>query len=207
MGRGLISCFVLFYRLKLMNLNIIEQLKQKNMKDRLKNHDQSAFEELYDKNIDDIYRFIYFKIGKKEEAHDLSSSVFLKTWEYLQKNKVGNRETLRALVYKIARNVVIDYYRSNRGENLSLDDENNKIDVIDDNYNLESDISDQGDFSDLMSKMMELKNEYREILLMRFVNELSLEEISDITGKKKINVRVILHRAVKALKEIVEKEN
>jgi RNA polymerase sigma-70 factor, ECF subfamily len=189
-----------------MNLNIIEKLKQKNLKDRLKSRDQSAFEELYDKNVDDIYRFIYFKIGKKEEASDLSSAVFLKTWEYLQKNKVGQKETLRALVYKIARNVIIDYYRSSKGENLSLDDENNRIDVIDDSYNIETDISDKIEVDDLMAKIMELKNEYREILLMRFVNELTLDEIAEITGKKKMNIRVLSHRAIKALREVMERE-
>lgn len=190
-----------------MNLNIIEKLKQKNLKDRIKDHDQSAFEELYDQNIDNIYRFIYFKIGKKEDASDLSSAVFLKTWEYLQKNKINQKETLRALVYKITRNMIIDYYRSNKGKNISLDDDNNKIDVIDESYNIEVDISNKGDFNDLLSKIMELKNEYREILIMRFVNDLSLDEIAEITGKKKMNIRVISHRAIKALREIIDKDN
>ncbi len=190
-----------------MSFNIIEKFKENSAKNRLKNRDQSAFEELYDKNIDDIYRFIYFKIGKKDEASDLSSLVFLKTWEHIRKNSISNKETLRGLVYKIARNVVIDYYRSNKGENLSLDDEANKIDVVDDKYDIESQMSDQADFGGLMSRMMELKNEYREVLLMRFVSELSIDEISDITGKKKINVRVLLHRAIKALREIVEEND
>ncbi len=188
-----------------MNLNIIEKLKEKNLKDRLKQKDQIAFEEMYNKNVDDVYRFIYFKIGKKDEASDLSSLVFLKTWEYIQKSNDLKKDTLRALVYKIARNVVIDYYRSRRGENLSLDDENNKIDLVDEDYNLEMEISVKDDYNKLMLKIMELKNEYREIIIMRFVNDLSLEEIASVTGKKKINVRVILHRAIKALKEMLEK--
>lgn len=187
-----------------MNLNIIEKLKENNLKERLKNKDQVAFEELYDKNINDIYRFIYFKIGKKDEASDLSSLVFLKTWEHIQKNKISDHETLRALVYKIARNVVVDYYRNRRPESLSLDDENNRIEVVDEEYNLEVEIGVKGEYEKLMIKIMELKNEYREILIMRFVNDLSLEEIADITGKKKINIRVLLHRAIKALKEMVE---
>jgi len=189
-----------------MNLNIIEKLKENNLKERLKNKDQVAFEELYDKNINDIYRFIYFKIGKKDEASDLSSLVFLKTWEHIQKNKISDNQTLRALVYKIARNVVVDYYRNRRPENLSLDDENNRIDVVDEEYNLETEIGVKGEYENLMVKIMGLKNEYREILIMRFVNDLSLEEIADITGKKKINIRVLLHRAIKALKEMVEEK-
>ncbi len=189
-----------------MKLNIIEKLKENNLKERLKNKDQVAFEELYDKNINDIYRFIYFKIGKKDEASDLSSLVFLKTWEHIQKNKISDHQTLRALIYKIARNVVVDYYRNRRPESLSLDDENNRIEVVDEEYDLEMEIGVKGEYERLMVKVMELKNEYREILIMRFVNDLSLDEISNITGKKKINIRVLLHRAIKALKEMIEEK-
>lgn len=186
-----------------MNLNIVEKFKEKNLQERLKNKNKLAFEELYDKNIDDIYRFIYFKVGRKDEASDLSSLVFLKTWEHIQKSGVKDNKTLRALVYKIARNVVIDHYRSRRPDSLSIDDEDNKIDVVNEDYDLEGEISDKADYDKLMIKMMELKNEYREVLIMRFVNELTLEEIADVTGKKKINVRVLLHRATKALKDIM----
>jgi len=187
-----------------MNFNIIEQFQERNLKERLKKKDHLAFEELYDKNVDDIYRFIYFKIGNKDDASDLSSLVFLKTWEYLQKNKVGNKETLRALLYKISRNVIVDHYRNRRPENVSIDDENNNIEIVDKEYDLALEIEVKADYEKLLSKMMELKNEYREILLMRFVNELSLDEIADISGKKKINVRVLLHRAIKALKELLK---
>ncbi len=185
-----------------MKLNIIEKFKENNLKERLKNKDQTAFEEFYDKNVDDVYRFIYFKIGKKDEAADLSSLVFLKTWEYLQKEKISKKGSLRALVYKIARNVIIDHYRKGRPESFSLDDEDNKIDIAGET-NIEAEISVKTEHESLMLKIMELKNEYREILIMRFVNELSLDEIADITGKKKINVRVTLHRAIKTLKDVL----
>ena len=187
-----------------MNFNIIEQLKEKNLQDRLKDKDQVAFEELYDNNADDIYRFIYFKTGKKEDASDLSSLVFLKTWEYIQKNTISQNKTLRALIYKIARNVVVDYYREKRPDNISIDDEENRIDVIDEGHDLLIDVDIKNEYDDLISKVMELKNEYREILIMRFVNELSLDEIADVTGKKKLNIRVTLHRAITALKDMTD---
>lgn len=189
-----------------MEFNIVKQFKDKNLKDRLKNKDQLAFEELYDRNVDDIYRFIYFKIGQKEEAGDLSSLVFLKTWEYIQKNRIERKETLRALIYKVARNVVIDYYREKRPDNLSLDDEKRKIDIADEEQDVLGDLSRQNDYELLLSNIMGLKNEYREVLIMRFVNELSLQEIADISGKKRINIRVMLHRAIKALKEMTEEK-
>lgn len=187
-----------------MKFNIKQKVKEKSLQERLKHKDSQAFGDFYDKNIDDIYRFIYFKVGRKDDANDLSSLVFLKTWEYLQKNGLKDSVTLRALVYKIARNVVIDHYRNSRPGDLSLDDENNKIDVVDEDYNLEEEVSDRDDYEKMLHKMMELKNEYREILIMRFVNELSLSEIANISGKKSVNVRVLLHRAIKALKDIMK---
>ena len=187
-----------------MKFNIKQKVKEKSLQERLKHKDSQAFADFYDKNIDDIYRFIYFKVGRKDDANDLSSLVFLKTWEHLQKNGLKDSVTLRALVYKIARNVVIDHYRNSRPDDLSLDDENNKIDVVDENYNLEEEVSDRDDYEKMLHKMMELKNEYREILIMRFVNELSLSEIANISGKKSVNVRVLLHRAIKALKDIMK---
>lgn len=185
-----------------MSLSIIENFQDKKLKERIKNKDQKAFEELYDKNADDIYRFIFFKIGKKDDASDLCSLSFLKTWEHIQKNSLS-KETLRALLYKITRNVIIDHYRSSRQDNVSLDDEENKIDVADENVNIELEISTQIDYELLSKKMMEIKNEYREIVVMRYVNELSLDEIAEITGKKKMNIRVLLHRALKALKDVM----
>jgi len=189
-----------------MNLNINEKIEEKSLQKRLKNKDIKAFEDFYDKNIDDIYRFIYFKVSKKDDASDLSSLVFLKTWEHIQKNGIKDCATLRALVYKVARNVIIDHYRNSRPESLSLDDEHNRIDVIDEDYDLAGEISDKADYEKLMLKIMDLKNEYREILIMRFVNDLSLDEIADITGKKNMNIRVLLHRATKALKEMMEEK-
>ncbi len=55
-------------------------------------------------------------------------------------------------------------------------------------------------------KLLELKEEYREILILRFINDLDLDEIADVTGKSKGNVRVFLHRALKSLKDLVEKD-
>lgn len=190
-----------------MSFDIVDKFKDKKLKERLKNKDQQAFEELYDKNADDIYRFIFFKIGKKEESSDLSSLAFLKTWEHVQKNSLSDKETLRALLYKITRNIIIDHYRSSRHEDISLDNEHDRIDIIDEKNDAATETSTKMDYEILSQKMMELKNEYREVIIMKYVNELSLDEIAEITGKKKINVRVLIHRAIKALKDVMgEKE-
>ena len=58
--------------------NLIKKFKNSQSLKRLKNQDRDAFTKAYDDNIDDIYRFVYFKIGSHEEANDLTSTVFLK---------------------------------------------------------------------------------------------------------------------------------
>ena len=111
-----------------MSANIIKKFKDKQLLAQLKSKDKDAFVRVYDEYVQDIYRFIYFKVGKEIEAQDLTSLVFLKAWHHVQSSSLVDSKTLRALVYKIARNAIIDHYResSNKLE-LSLDDENNPL--------------------------------------------------------------------------------
>ena len=181
----------------------LSKLKEKNLFSRLKKKDKDAFIEAYDLYVNDIHRFIFFKIGNKEEANDLTSIVFLKTWEYIKNNSLTSSKTLKALLYKIARTSIIDYYRS-RQPLASLDDEEHKIDVIDDSQDVVEQINFNSDLELIKKNLPKLKMEYREIIIMRFINDLTLEEIADVTGKAKVNVRVLIFRALKALRELVE---
>jgi RNA polymerase sigma-70 factor (ECF subfamily) len=183
----------------------LSKLSEKNLFSRLKKKDKDAFIEAYDLYVDDIHRFIFFKVGNQEEANDLTSVVFLKTWEYLKNNSLVDSRTLRALLYKIARTSIVDYYRS-RQVVASIDDEDHKIDVADERQDISGQADLNADLKLIQSKLPDLKAEYREIIIMRFVNELELDEIADITGKNKANVRVLIFRALKALRELIEGE-
>ena len=189
-----------------MSSNLIKKFKNKQALDRLRKRDREAFTEAYDENVSDIYRFIYFKVGSDEEAKDITSAVFLKTWNHIQTNTLESAKTLRALFYKIARNAIIDHYRE-RGKSqiISIEEEGGKIDIpfeTDEETRLDT----ERDIELIRSKLPLLKEEYREVLIMKFINELELEEISDITGKSKGNIRVLTHRALKALKDIMAED-
>jgi len=188
-----------------MAANIVKKFHNKKTFDRLKKRDKEAFTEVYDENVSDIYRFVYYKIGSAEEAKDLTSVVFLKTWNHIQNNTLEDAKTLRALLYKVARNVIIDHYRDRSSKTVSLDDERNPIDIATDNEE-ESRLDNAQDLELIRKKLPLLKVEYREIIIMRFINDLTLEEIADITQKSRGNVRVIIHRALTALKELIEEE-
>jgi RNA polymerase sigma-70 factor (ECF subfamily) len=180
--------------------------REKKLFSKVKKKDKEAFVEAYDLYIDQIFRFVYFKVGDKEEASDLTSAVFLKTWNYIQDNSVENIKTLRALIYKIARTTIIDYYRKNSNFNkVTIDGEDeDRIDIKDEKQDIARQAEINSDFGLLEKKMKDLKDEYREVIVLRFIDELSIKEISSVIGKPKNNVRVLIHRALKALRELAD---
>lgn len=188
-----------------MSDSLISKLRENNNLSRLKSGDREAFIKAYDNFADDLYRFAYFKLGSEEEAKDLVSIIFLKTWNHIQTNSLKDSKTLRALLYKIARNAIIDHYRDKGlAASISLEDAPQALEVPDDSQNQEDLIDQKSDLDLVQQKLMLLKDEYREIIIWRFIEDLSMDEIASITGKKKGNIRVLLHRAITALKELLE---
>ncbi|MFH1522631.1 MAG: sigma-70 family RNA polymerase sigma factor [Patescibacteria group bacterium] len=190
-----------------MNLNqtgLSTKAQEKNIFSLLKKKDREAFIRAYDLYIDQIYRFIYFKIGNKEEAQDLTSVVFLKTWNYIQNNTLEDFKTLKALIYRVARTSIIDYYRKNKA--ISSLDQGEGIDIPDNKQNIIKKVEITSDFKLIENKLRELKNEYQEVIILRFIEEMSINEIASIINKSKGNVRVLLHRGIKTLRELMEEE-
>ena len=201
-----------------MSKGYIKKFKEKQILSRLKRKDREAFVIAYDENVGEINRFVYFKVGNREEANDLTSSIFLKAWNHVQNKNLLEAKTLKALLYKIARTTIIDHYRE-KGSHQEISFEGNTnddgellggeefiVDETSDSQALEQRIDDQAQMKLVNAKLPLLKEEYRELIIMRFINDLSLNEIADITQKGKGNIRVTLHRALKALKELIEEE-
>lgn len=188
-------------------------MEQGKIKDRiiyyeLKKKDKDAFVEAYDLYVDDIYRFVYFKVSNAEEAQDIVSQVFLKSWNYIQDNRVKDFKTLKSLFYKVARNLVIDHYRKKSGrEEMSLENKKGEsIDIADDKQDSAKRLDIKIDMENLQEKMLELKDEYREVIVLRYLNEMSIAEMALVLDKRKGNIRVLIYRAIEALKKIIKKE-
>ncbi len=177
-------------------------LKEKYLYNRLKKQDQESFAQIYDLFVEKIYRFIYFKVSNQEEAQDLTSEVFLKAWNASQEAGQVIGSTLPAFLYKIARNVVIDHYRQKKLD-ASLDA---MLEIGEDpitDLELDTKFDLKLDLATLEAAMAQLKDEYREIIVMRYIDELSTTEIADVLGKTKGNVRVLQSRAIEAVKKIL----
>lgn len=184
----------------------ISKFEEKLLLYKIKQNDRAAFIRAYDLYVDQLYRFIYFKVGNREEAEDLTSAMFLKAWHYILENSLKDYKTLKALFYKISRNLIIDHYRkSKRRETLSLDDETG-IKISDEKQDLNHDMELKADILVLETKLPELKDEYREVIILRFINELSIQEIADILDKSRGNVRILIYRSLQALKRLLSQE-
>lgn len=161
--------------------------------------DAEAYGQLYDYYVDRIFRFIFFKVSSHEEAEDLTSEVFLKTWEYINGTK-KKIENFNALIYRVARNCVIDHYRTRKDSQRETDED--QLLKIQDKRDLADEVETKMEIVNIEKHLNKLKDDHREVLVLRYIEEFSIAEIAEIIGKRKSNVRVLLHRALKALKEV-----
>lgn len=164
--------------------------------------DPDAFAELYDLYVKRIYRFVFFKVSGHEEAEDITSDVFLRVWNHLSEGK--EIKSFSGLLYRTARNCIIDLYRSKsyQANPLLLSELPEGIEPSDLGEAAEKIVA-QGGAEEIIKAIKKLKQEYQEVLTLKYVDELNIAEIAEITGKGNIAVRVTLHRAMKRLKQIV----
>jgi RNA polymerase sigma-70 factor (ECF subfamily) len=157
----------------------------------------SAFGLLYNKYQPQIYRFVYLKVGHREEAEDLTHQVFLKTWQNIANYQL--REfPFSTWLYEIARNQVIDYYRTKKND-LNLE-------TIDDlpGENLAAGHLDKDLSMEKMKKaIIQLNDIQQDIIILRFIEDFSIEETALVLRKTQTAVKLIQHRAVKNLKKIL----
>ena len=167
---------------------IIEQVRQGN---------QHAFARIYKTYEEPIYRFIYFRVGGKEIAQDLTSEVFLKILDFL-KNKETKIYNFRAFIYKTASNLVTDFYRLKK-ITVSLD-ETREIFLP---SNLEESVDKNIQFEEIKKYFSQLKPEYREPVLLHYFEGLPYKDIAEILGETEANVKMRSHRGIKILKNLL----
>lgn len=163
------------------------------------------FSQIYDKYIEKIYRFIFIKVNSQEITDDLCSETFLHCWEVFKKDQ-KKIENIQAFLYQIARNLIIDHYREKgRTQTVSAD----FVPIIDPNpgTNLEEKALLDSDLETVKAALSDLKEDYQNMIIWYYIEDLSVSEISDTIKKPRGTVRVMLHRALKALKNELENKS
>ena len=160
------------------------------------NNYKEDFSEIYDKYVEKIYRFIFIKVNSQEVTEDLTSETFLRCWESF--NKIDN---IQPFLYRVARNLVIDHYREKGRVKIVPAD---SVPIIDDSPGLEEKVQDNFDLREIKSVLANLKEDYQDIIIWHYLDDMSIPEIALMSEKSEGAVRVMLHRALKDLKSGLE---
>ncbi|NQV11927.1 sigma-70 family RNA polymerase sigma factor [Candidatus Uhrbacteria bacterium] len=159
---------------------------------------RNDFHNLYKTFLDPIYRFIYFRVGGDSEvAEDLTSEVFMKALEHIEKLDADQHP--KSWLYTVARNKLKNHYRDRRQE-PDVDKLAPFLEGEDGRKVLES----MGNEIVLFEAMSQLSDSDRRVVEMKHIEGFSFNDIADITGKKSGAVRVQAHRALKQLRSLIK---
>lgn len=182
-----------------MNPLNVEGLKEKLLLARIHSGDEAAFVETYEHFAPKIYRHALFRTSSPQVAEDIMSETFIRAWESVRV-KAAEIRHLKAFLYRVADNLIIDHYRKNARAAVPISEE------------LEETLASPGDPHEaidrllagdkLAARLSQLRAETRDLLVMRYIDDLPIEHIAERTGKKKNAVYVALHRAVKELQQL-----
>lgn len=171
--------------------------KKKNPREliaRAKDGDRDAFGELYAEYFTPIWRYIFYRVRSREETEDLVQNVFIKAFQ-----SVGRFEQQRvdplAYFYTIARNTLIDYWRKKKDIPLE------HVELVRDNNTDPHVLVEQMEMRTLAQKAIaKLEGDQREVIVLRFINDMSVRETAHIMGKSEAAVRQMQLRAIKTLR-------
>lgn len=158
------------------------------------------FEEIFDIYSKKLFRYLYLHIGSKEEAEDALSSTFVKVWEYVNNPAQRKARILHfsAFLYRIARNLMIDRYRA-RKPVYSLEVMRESGIDLPEVRRLPADA--RAEWALAIDKLSKLEEDDREILILRFVEEIAVGDIAEILGITENNASVRIHRALARFKQ------
>jgi len=159
---------------------------------------EKQFTEAFESLSDALFRHSFFRVSNREVALDLVQETFMKTWNHIS---IGNEiENIKAFLYRVVNNLIIDYYRKSKSSSLD--------NLLDGGFDPQGDGADSivasSEISLIKKGLSFLPEKDREVIVMRYVDGLSLQEISRTLEESENAISVRLHRALKKAKEIIQ---
>jgi RNA polymerase sigma-70 factor (ECF subfamily) len=163
----------------------------------------SAFGDLYDHYQPMIYRFVAVKVGRREEAEDITHQVFLSAWQNI-KTYEHRGHPFSSWLYQIARNQVIDHYRAKRNDT--------PLDAVDPEAfatmaSAEFEMPTKLEMETVRRALATMKPDYQDVIIMRFIEDLPIRETAEALDKSEGAIKLMQHRAIKELKRILKEWN
>lgn len=173
---------------------------ERRLAERAARRDRNAFHKLYVLYSAKIYRYIYYRSGRTDEAEDLTAQVFLKAWEAIP-NYRWEGYPFSTWLYRIAHNRVIDYYRTHH-ETLALEA------AVGQRANVDPFEAAERVFisNSIRSALQRLTRDQRRVITLRFLEGYSTAEVAAMMDKEADAVRALQHRGLRALRTFIKGE-
>lgn len=168
-----------------------------------RNKDQKAFDELYDAFAPRVRRFLSFKLPTPSDVDEMTSEVFVRAWEYMQATRVEN---LGGLLYGIARNTVANFYRTRERRPVEVEIQAAQLLSNTGAEELVNEVSQELSLESIEKLLPRLKDDYREVIIMRYLDEMTIREIAEILEKSEASVRMLVHRAMVVIRAMIDKK-
>ena len=167
---------------------------------------EKAFLEAFEAHADSLFRHAFFRLSDRERAHDLTQDTFLKAWDYLAGG--GEVRNYKSFLYRILHNLIIDEYRKKSPRSLDeLWEDEAVAGAIEMQLSegggaqeAEGALDEQALVGKVRSFISELPEQYRDVLTLRFVDDLSIGEIAEMVNVSENVVSVRIHRGVAKLR-------
>ncbi len=170
---------------------------------RAKSGDHEAFGDLYGLYLEPVYRYVYYRVGDELEAEDLTEIIFLKAWEALPSIHLEEFH-FRAWIYRIAHNLVVDRHRTKHPTIPITEIENSvQAQLIDTPESAYQRIETEQQLTEVIQQ---LEPNLQNVVLFRFVMGLSHSETAEMMNLTDVYIRVLQHRALKKIKELLSRK-
>ncbi len=175
------------------------------------NKEKKAFGELYKRYKDTIYNYVCRFLYKtpKDIAGEIMHDIFIKV--YLELSILKNPEAFKAWLFKIARTCCLKYIRKNKYFHYNFDptdtDDNNSLDLTDNRVNIESDFINNEIQSRIYKEINKLDFKIKEIIIFKYFEDLTYEQISDILKIPPTTIQYKLKKALNALSKKLKAED
>jgi RNA polymerase sigma-70 factor (ECF subfamily) len=166
--------------------------------------DKDAFGRLYERYVDRIYNYVYYRTGNAEDAEDLTARIFFRAMQHIG-NYHDRGLPFSAWLYRIAHNLVANWHRDrSRRKIISLDDIT-QWQAPEKGPEFVTQLMEDKDA--LLSAIRRLPAERQELLILKFVEQLSNAEIGDIMGRSEGAIKSLYHRTLLALRDDLQREH
>ncbi|MGH2498843.1 MAG: sigma-70 family RNA polymerase sigma factor [Candidatus Limnocylindria bacterium] len=169
--------------------------------DRARKGDRGAFAELYDDHVDSVYRYLLYRVREPSDAEDLTSEVFTRAFANIQRYRWQGKSFL-AWLYTIARNAVTDRRRRDR-PTVDLD---NAFGIAEDGPTAHDRAVRGEEVDALRGAVKHLTTEQQEVLVLRFIENLSSREVAHMLGKNEGAIRALQFRALGRLRKLLHEQ-